>query len=75
MTANKQLTFALSINHDEWLRFYAGQASAVRVTADNGQTLQLPANALRPYILHNGVHGRFAIHFDQNNKLVKLAKL
>ncbi len=70
-----RLTFSLSIDSDQWLRFYSGHASSVRTRADNGKTLQLPANSLRPYILHNGIHGRFAVYFNAQHKLIKLERL
>ena len=70
-----RLTFSLSIDRDQWLRFYSGFATTVRTRADNGQTLQLPASAFRPFILRDGIYGRFAVHFDADHKLIKLERL
>ncbi len=70
-----RIAFSLSIDREQWLHFYSGHASAVRIVTENGKSLQLPASALRPFILHDGVHGRFEINFDQYNKLLSIDRL
>ena len=70
-----RIAFSVSIDREQWLRFYAGQANVVRVIADSGLVLQLPANSLRPFILQNGVHGRFVINYDRGYKLVSINRL
>jgi len=75
MSVHNQLTFHLSIDRDQWLRYYAGHANAVRVLADSGKTLQLPANAFHSFISHTGVHGHFSVVFDQNHKLIGINRL
>ena len=64
--------FYLSITREQYTRFYQGQAQRVVVRSDEGRTLQFPASILRPFITHQGIHGRFGIRFDENNKLVDL---
>jgi hypothetical protein len=70
-----RIAFSLSIDREQWLRFYAGHANIVRVIADSGKILQIPANSLRPFILQNGVHGRFEINYDQCYKLLSINRL
>ncbi len=70
-----RIAFSLSIDREQWLRFYAGHANVVRVITDSGKILQLPASSLRPFILQNGVHGRFEINYDQRYKLVSVNRL
>jgi len=70
-----RIAFSLSIDREQWLRFYAGRASFVHVVTESGKSLRLPASALRPFILHNGVHGRFEINYDQRYKLLSVDRL
>ncbi|MFA6686896.1 MAG: DUF2835 domain-containing protein [Desulfuromonas sp.] len=69
------ITFHLHISADEFLRYYQGQASRVRVTADDGRRLRLPAVRFRPFLERTGVHGRFRLEFDANNKFISLTRI
>ena len=71
----KKLRFYLSIEYDEYLRYYQGTAGNVRLRADNGQVVVFPANRLQPFIRHEGIKGHFQITFDHNNKFVSLERL
>jgi len=64
----------LSVSRDEFQKLYTGHASSVRAQATNGQVINFPARNLMPFLLHNGVHGRFKLCVDHNNKLVSLEK-
>lgn len=70
-----RLYFSLDISREEYLRYYSGQASVVQVRSHNGLLINFPANAMKPWITHQGVTGNFTIVFDENNKLVELKKL
>jgi len=70
-----QMTFTLSISPEQLQRYYQGAVSAVVTRTDDGRTLRFPAEELRPFVGHNGVHGQFKIEFDSNNKLVSLTRL
>ncbi|MDY0291573.1 MAG: DUF2835 domain-containing protein [Desulfuromonadaceae bacterium] len=69
------ITFHLHISADEFLRYYQGQASSVSVTADDGRRLRLPAVRFRPFLERTGVHGRFRLEFDANNKFISLTRI
>ena len=71
----KKITFGLSVSADQILRYYSGNAKAVIVTADDGRTLQIPADRFRPFVTQNGISGRFEITLDAHNKLIDLRKL
>lgn len=71
----RSLMVDLAIDAEEFLRFYKGAARTVVVTAVNGQTVRFPANILKPFVAHNGVHGRFEITFSANGKLIAIDKL
>ncbi len=63
------------ISADEFIRHYSGAAHAVVARARNGQTVKFPANALRPFVSHEGVHGTFTLHIDRQNKLLSIERL
>jgi hypothetical protein len=67
--------FSLSISRDEYLRYYQGQAVSVAVTDTHGRNLRFPANALRPHVQHTGIHGRFRLITDDQNRLERLERI
>lgn len=71
----REIHFTLHINADEMLRYYRGAAQSVLARTDQGLRVQFPAEALRPFVTKDGVHGRFALRFDANNKLAGIRKL
>jgi hypothetical protein len=70
-----EITFALDISPDEYLRYYQGTARHVIACGRDGRTVQFPAGLLRRFLTHEGVHGEFRIRFDDNNKLVSLDRI
>lgn len=70
-----EIQFDLNISSEDYLRYYQGAAGQVIAYGLNGQTLQFPANLLRPFITHNGIQGRFAIQFDHNHKCQGLRQI
>jgi len=76
LTGNtRTLVVDLHITADEFTRLYSGSALAVVVRARNGLTVKFPANALRPFVLHDGVHGAFALCIDEQNKLQSINRV
>lgn len=65
----------ITITRDEYLRWYQGAARSVFAVSRDGRKVQFPAQSLQPYVTHTGVKGSFAIHFDDNNRLVRVEKL
>ena len=61
--------------HEEFLRHYHGRAQAVIVLAEDGRRVQLPARNFRNFITKNGIHGRFEVELDDNNRLTGMAKI
>ncbi len=74
-SGNRRISFGLSIKYEDYLSYYQGMASRVRLRADNGQIIVFPAARLKPFLDHTGVHGRFVITFDTDNKFVSLERL
>lgn len=67
--------FHLAIPAEDYLAYYEGAAQQVVVTLATGQRLQLPADSLRPFVSHDGVHGEFVLRVDANNKLQALERV
>ncbi len=74
MSAHK-VHIVLHISTHEYQEYYSGVARNVAATASDGRSIKFPANILRPFISHDGIHGEFVIEFDDNNKFVAINKL
>ena len=70
-----RIRFQLQLSHEEFLHYYRGQANAILVRAEDGRRLQIPANRFRPFITHDGLHGRFEIELDEHNKLLGICRI
>lgn len=71
----RQARFTLHLPPDELLRYYRGRVGMVAVTTDDGVRLRFPAVCLRPFVTLEGVHGRFLIRFDEQNRLLELVRI
>jgi len=67
--------FRLAISAQKYLAYYEGAVHAVVITLANGQRLQFPAESLRPFVTHDGVHGEFVLRVDANNKLQTIERV
>lgn len=71
----REYRFRLSIPASEYVAYYQGVARQVVVTLASGQNIQFPADALRPFVTHEGVYGYFILTIDENNKLLDLSRV
>lgn len=69
------IVVTLAISSQEFSKLYRGQASEVICTAKDGRTVQFPANKLRQFLTHDGIHGDFEIYFSNQNRFLKIDKL
>ena len=69
------LVVDLHIGADEYVRHYSGAANAVVARARNGQTVKFPATILRPFVMHDGVHGTFSLLIDDRSKLLSIDRI
>lgn len=67
--------FRLAISAEKYLAYYEGAVKQVVVTLANGQTLQFPADNLRPFVTREGVHGKFVLRVDDQNKLQAIERV
>ena len=75
MTAAQHIRFRLAISADDYLAYYKGVTRDVFVRAEDGRRVKFPASALQTHITRDGIHGRFELRFDANNKLLGLQRL
>jgi Protein of unknown function (DUF2835) len=66
------LVIDLDISADKMLAYYRGEVRTVRARAMNGQTVQFPASVLQKHISVDGIHGRYRMVIDDQNKFVRL---
>ena len=69
------LIIDLHIPADEYLRHYRGTVKKVMCKSRDGRTVQFPSDLLQQFVTHDGVHGTFRLHIDDNNKLVKAERI
>ena len=69
------LRFYLSLSSEKYLAYYKGQASSIHVRSIDNKKIRFPANSVRQFLTHEGIHGLFEMQFDENNKLIKIEKI
>jgi uncharacterized protein DUF2835 len=57
------------------MAYYKGKAQSILVHSIDNRRIKFPANAVRKFLTHDGIHGLFEIQFDKNNKLVNIEKI
>lgn len=72
---SNSLRFRLAISAERYLAYYQGSAQEVVVRSEDNKIIRFPARAIRPFVTHDGVYGRFEITFDENNKLIAIHSL
>lgn len=67
--------FYLDLGHDDVLAYYQGHYQVISALTTEGLRIEFPASAIKPYVSHDGIHGLFAIEFDDNHKLVGVQRV
>lgn len=71
-----RVRFDLHIDTERLKAYYQGVAKSIQVRDHDGRLVRFPANAVRPYVTRDGVHGTFELEFDdRSNRLMALRKL
>lgn len=73
--AQKQYYFSLSISQQEFFKYYQGTADGVNVVSECGRRLRFPAHRLRPFLTYQGIHGRFCLRVDNDNRFISLQQI
>jgi cephalosporin hydroxylase len=63
------------LSYDDYLAFYQGIVNTVAVNDWQGRVIHFPANILKPYLTHSGIHGHFKIDFSDENKFMGIEQL
>ena len=51
----------LNISKDEWLRYYAREATHIHCTSSSGQTIRISAHHFRQFTTVSGIQGMFKL--------------
>jgi len=70
----KRFEFHLALGAEEFRRLYAGAARYLLVEDTRGVRLQLPLANFRRFVDVRGVHGRFEVAIDDDNRIVELRR-
>lgn len=65
----------LAISAEQYLAYYRGTVKEVVARCSDGRNIRFPCTILKPFVTHNGIHGRFEISFDQNNKFKEIRRV
>lgn len=65
----------IDLDAEQWRQFYEGRVAQVQVTDVQGRRLRFPAEHLRRFTSHDGVHGRFLLTTDEAHRFQKLERL
>ena len=60
---------------ERFLAVYQGRANRVLLHSRDGRKVSLPAHHLKPFLTHEGVHGRFELEFSSSGELLALRRL
>ncbi len=67
--------FDLDIDRDELLMYYAGDSVSIVAWTDDGVRVRFPASAVRPFVNHVGVRGRFRLYYSTDGRLERLVRM
>ncbi len=67
--------FEMDISPEEYLDYYRGVLKEVMVRCNSGETVQFPASLLQPFLMPEGIHGRFVLTCDERHKHPDLRKI
>ncbi|MBY4677996.1 DUF2835 domain-containing protein [Marinobacterium arenosum] len=65
----------IHISSEQYLAHYQGRVTDVVARALDGRRVRFPSNLLQPFLLHDGIRGRFQIEFDRNGKFQGIRRL
>lgn len=67
--------FDLYLSADDYLQYYEGVVAAIQVRSHCGKRIQFSADKMRPFVLKDGIQGRFIMQLDNNNKFISIKKV
>lgn len=67
--------FSVNFPYSQCEALYSGNYPNVVLTAESGQTIQVPSSRIRPFVSGVGLTGRFRLIVDKNNKIKSFERL
>ena len=71
----RQFEFSLALSAQKTETIYQGRAGYILVESEEGLKLQLPASNFREFVGSDGIHGRFRVDIDADNRIKHLQRL
>ena len=71
----KFFEFQLNLSDQKYLDYYRGSIKQVLVQCTDGVTIEFPASLLTKFVTSTGVHGRFVLTCDDEQKGSELSRL
>lgn len=65
----------LSLSREQCESWYAGDTRYVQARSRDGRSVRFPVAVLRKYLDHSGVHGSFAISFDEHRRFQSIRRV
>ena len=72
---NRSFEFGMILSAEKTRGIYRGRARYLLVETDEGLKLQLPAANFREFVDADGIHGRFRVRIDDDNKILALQRI
>jgi hypothetical protein len=72
---NCSFEFDLEVSPEEYLEYYRGILKQVMVRCTTGKTVQFPASLLQPFLLPEGIRGRFVLTCDDQFRNARLQRV
>ncbi|QEQ96322.1 DUF2835 family protein [Neptunomonas concharum] len=70
-----EIIINISISTKEYLKQYQAPNCQVSTLSSDGRRVRFPASILRPFLLHDGIKGRFRISFDSGGKFKSIQRI
>ncbi|MAY41027.1 MULTISPECIES: DUF2835 domain-containing protein [unclassified Neptuniibacter] len=71
----QSITIEIKIPTEKYMLLYQGVAQNVYTRAIDGRSVQFPAKILKPFLLRDGINGRFNLFFDDQGKYKGIEKV
>jgi len=71
----QRIVVELSISMEQYMAHYQGAVTDVVARSLDGRRVRFPTKILQPFLLHNGIVGRFQILFDDAGRFQKIDRV
>lgn len=71
----QEIRFSISIDSDEYIKYYQGVARSVYTISEDGRSIHFPAKILQQFLTHDGIKGSFALQYDDTGKFSSIRRV